>query len=443
MLTALKNFLRGIFADVLAALARAIIRKYNPTIVMITGSVGKTSTKDAVAAALAQNYFVRKSDKSFNSDFGVPLTIIGVNNPWTNFLAWLGVFGEALLLIFLPTHYPKLLVLEVGADRPGDLARILRIAKPDAVVVTLLPSVPVHVEAYATPAAVREEEFAPALALSPGMPLIYSADDQYAVSGAKNLGVHACTFGIENEADVRITDVDIWMDAVSMGKGGEDVARIPLGMRATLHIKEHAYPVTIPGAFGRSQVLAPAAAMAAAGALGIPPKDALKGLESYTSPPGRGRLFKGKMNTLLIDDTYNSSPIAVEEILQSLDLIPGSRRKVAVLGDMLELGRYSVAEHARIGHIAKNTVDVLITVGHRARAIGESAKADGMDESAIHHFNASIEAAAAIEAILKEGDVVLVKGSQSIRMERIVQPLLADFEDVKNLVRQDKEWLKR
>jgi UDP-N-acetylmuramoyl-tripeptide--D-alanyl-D-alanine ligase len=448
MTRVLKNSFRGIFAGALALLARAVIRKYNPLVVMVTGSVGKTSTKDAVAAALSENFFVRKSDKSFNSDFGVPLTILGVKNPWTHVFAWLKVFGEALALIFLPNHYPKLLVLEVGADRPGDLARILKIARPDAVVVTLLPNVPVHVEAYATPAAVREEEFAPAYALAPGMPLIFSADDQYAVKRAAPIDTHSYTFGIAEDADVRISDVGVWMAKEgSVDQSSNAVARIrhsiPLGMRATLHIKGHTYDLTVPGAFGRSQLFAPAAAMAAALTLGVSAKEALEGLKSYAPPPGRGRLFQGKKDVILIDDTYNSSPIAVEEILYSLDLIPHAPRKVAVLGDMLELGRYSVAEHARIGHIAKGLVDVLVTVGHRARAIGEAAKSDGMPEGCVHHFDTSLEAAAALEYILQEKDVVLVKGSQGIRMESIVRPLLADFADVRYLVRQDPEWLKR
>ncbi len=151
----------------------------------------------------------------------------------------------------------------------------------------------------------------------------------------------------------------------------------------------------------------------------------------------------------MIDDTYNSSPAAVEEILHSLELVPdtlypgGRSRKIAVLGDMLELGRYSVAEHAHVGHIAKQTVDVLVTVGQRAKGIGETAIADGMRESAVHHFATSVEAAAHIESLIEEKDVVLVKGSQSVRLERVVRVLLADFADVPQLVRQDQEWLKR
>ena len=187
---------------------------------------------------------------------------------------------------------------------------------------------------------------------------------------------------------------------------------------------------------GRSQIFAPAAAVATAIALGLKPEEALEGISSYVSPPGRARIFKGKKNTLLIDDTYNSSPAAVEEILQSLELIPdtlypgGRSRKVAVLGDMLELGRYSVAEHAHVGHIAKQTLDMLVTVGHRAKGIGETAIEDGMRASSVHHFETSLEAAAHIESLLEDKDVVLVKGSQGIRLERVMRVLLADFSDV-------------
>ena len=438
----MRTLLRNICAGILASLSRAIIRKHKPTVVMITGSVGKTSTKDAVAAALSEKFYLRKSDKSFNSDFGVPLTIIGAKNPWANPIAWIRVFQEALSILFLPTHYPKLLVLEVGADRPGDLAKILKIAKPDAVVVTLLPSVPVHVEAYETPAAVREEEFSPVMALAPQAPLIISADDEFAIAKAIRNDMQAYTYGLSEKADVRIEDIAIWTES-------EQGTEVTAGMMATLVVSNKKYPLKIRGAVGRSQLFAPAAAVATGCMFGMKPEEALEGLASYVPPPGRARIFKGKKQTTIIDDTYNSSPSAVEEVLRSLELFPNdsktchARRKVAILGDMLELGRYSVAEHAHIGHIAKETVDVLVTVGPRAKGIGDAAGSDGMPLDHIYNFDTSIETAAQIEELLKDGDVVLIKGSQSMRMERIVRPLLADFTDIPELVRQDAEWLKR
>ncbi|MGH7174870.1 MAG: Mur ligase family protein, partial [Minisyncoccia bacterium] len=202
----MKDLLKGLVAALLALLARGVVRRYKPQIVMITGSVGKTSTKDAVAAVLGTRFYLRASEKSFNSELGVPLTIFGAKNPWKKPLAWLSALKSAFALMILPNHYPKLLVLEVGADRPGDLTKILRIATPDAVVLTRLPEVPVHVEAYANQESVREEEFSPAYHLAPGAPLIIPADDPYVREMAARVAAHATRYGYAVDADVRITD---------------------------------------------------------------------------------------------------------------------------------------------------------------------------------------------------------------------------------------------
>ncbi|MEK7126443.1 MAG: Mur ligase family protein, partial [Patescibacteria group bacterium] len=151
----MKKILKMIVSNILVVLAHAVVLRYRPNIVMVSGSVGKTSTKDAIAEVLSTRFFVRKSDKSFNSEFGVPFTIFGVPNPWGNPLAWISLMKNALALLVLPNHYPNMLVLEVGSGKPGDLAQILRIATPDAVVITRLPEIPVHVEAYPSPDAVR------------------------------------------------------------------------------------------------------------------------------------------------------------------------------------------------------------------------------------------------------------------------------------------------
>ncbi|HEY0010803.1 MAG TPA: Mur ligase family protein [Candidatus Paceibacterota bacterium] len=431
----MKKLLRNLVAGVLALSARAVLRKYKPLVVMVTGSVGKTSTKDAVAAALARHAYVRASEKSNNSEFGVPLTVLGCKNPWTSSIGWLAVFGEAFALRWLPNVYPKILVLEVGADSPGDLARILRIATPDAVLVTRLPAMPVHVEAYATPDAVREEEFQPAYALAPGQPLILSADDEYAMTLAAPLATRAVTFGLTEGADVRLVGV-----APLIEDG------VPVGMRAEVRVAGNTYPLVVRGAIGAPQLLAPAAALATALALAINIREALAGLESYQPPAGRGRLIRGKEGSVIIDDTYNASPAAVEEALASLALIaskvPGMRR-IAVLGDMLELGRYSHDEHERIGHLAAANTDVLVTVGSRARVTAEAAIASGMAADQVHSFDTSVEAAAALVPMVGAKDAVLVKGSQSIRTERIVEALLERPEDTKLLVRQEREWKRR
>src|SRR3989344_8352419 len=163
----MKSILRAIIVSVLNGLTRGILAKYKPKIVMVTGSVGKSSTKDAIAAALASSVYLRASKKSYNSEFGLPRTVIGRETAWGSPLGWLAIILEGLALLLYPSHYPKLLLLEVGADKPKDLKKLMRIATPDVVVVTRLPEVPVHVEANEGPSEVREEEFAPAYSLAP------------------------------------------------------------------------------------------------------------------------------------------------------------------------------------------------------------------------------------------------------------------------------------
>jgi UDP-N-acetylmuramoyl-tripeptide--D-alanyl-D-alanine ligase len=420
----MKSLARSVFAGALALIARAVLAKYKPQIVMVTGSVGKTSTKDAVAAALSERYYLRASEKSYNSEFGVPLTIIGAKNPWTNVGAWLKVFQEGIALVLFPAHYPKLLVLEVGADRPGDLKQILRIATPDAVVVTRLPEIPVHVEAYPSAEAVREEEFLPAYALPADGALVISADDQHARRLSARLPARVSMFGFSDDADVRLSGVRAEGNA----------------MQVTAHAKGKDYTLKAKGALGRSQIFAPAAAFALARALGVSEKDALKGLEGYVPPAGRARILNGIKDSTIIDDTYNASPAAVEEVLGSLRMREAMRR-IAVLGDMLELGRYSTDEHERIGRLAAEAVEVVVSVGPRARAIASAARQAGGCE--VMEFADSFEVAEALPSLLQEGDLVLIKGSQSIRMERIAKALLARPEDARLLVRQDPQWLKK
>lgn len=424
----MKKFLRRSLALALALLARAVVRRYRPRIVLVSGSVGKTSTKDAVATTLSARFLVRKSAKSFNSEFGVPFTILGVaGHPWQSRLAWLAVAKNALALLLLPNHYPNLLVLEAGADRPGDMARILRIATPDAVVITRLPEVPAHVEAYASPAAVREEEFSPAYALPPGAPLIIPADDSWALDSAMRSPARRISYGVSAAADARVSDIGF------CESGGKVV-----GMRAKAHVAGEQMDLAVKGAVGAAQLLPPAAALALARAFDISLSESLDALEKYEPPPGRGRLFAGTNGSIIIDDSYNASPAAVEEALATLKAFPHALRRIAVLGDMLELGRYSVDEHRRLGALAGASADVIAAVGIRARAFATAAP-----ERETLLFGDSAAAAAALPEYVRAGDVVLVKGSQAVRTERIVEALLADPSDAARLVRQDRAWKRK
>lgn len=423
----MKNFIKYTVSSILCFFARMVIRRYKPKIVMVTGSVGKTSTKDAVALALSTHFFVRKSEKSFNSDFGVPFTIFGVENPWANPLKWFSLIKRVVALLLLPNHYPNLLVLETGADKPGDLARILRIAKPDAVVVTPLPKIPVHVETYPSPEAVQEEEFSPAYSLSATAPLIIPADDVYATTHAGHTPANIFSYGYAQNATIKVRDTSFYKEEGAVS-----------GMKAKVEYGNTSREIMVRGSVGMTQVLPVSAALATALAFNISTEEALNVISEYRSPAGRGCLLKGIHGSILIDDSYNASPIAVEQALATLKIFPNAKRRIAVLGDMLELGRYSVVEHERIAEIANTSADLVVGVGIRSSIFRTLVR-----DARVMTFPTSYEASKALYDIVTQGDVVLIKGSQSIRMERVVEVLLADKVDVAHLVRQERAWKHR
>lgn len=430
--------------------ARAVLRKYKPKIVAVTGSVGKTSTKDAIYAVLAKSARVRKSEKSFNSEVGLPLTILGVPNAWNNPFRWLQNIIDGIFILIFTVQYPEWLVLEVGADRPGDIRSLAAWLPVDVAVITLLPEMPVHVEFFDSVEAVVEEKasiidcFGRLPAGRQGVLALF-ADDPRTLGLQHRLpapDARIITFGFGDGAEVRGEHIAL------LTEGGKD--EWPIGMTATITADGVSVPLEVTGAVGAHAFLPALAAAAVGCALHHPLGDIVGALESYDPPPGRMRLLRGIKNTLIIDDTYNSSPAAAIAALDTLLMILPSesdsqgRRRVAVLADMMELGRHSVEEHRKIGMHAATHADLLLTVGFRARDIAQGALDNGMPDSNILQFEDSGKAGAELQNLLQEGDCVLVKGSQSMRMERVVEEVMAEPERAEELlVRQDAEWKRR
>ncbi len=462
----MKTAFKKIIVTLLTLEARLVVRRYKPHIVAVTGSVGKTSTKDAIYEVVAEGVHVRKSQKSFNSEIGLPLTILGRPNAWNNPLQWvLNLLDGFLLLIFNP-HYPEWLVLEVGADRPGDIKRVARWLPVDIAVITRLPEVPVHVEFFESANQVLEEKAALIDALRPDGTLVLYADDERAAEFTKRYINNPerrrkiITFGFAPEADVRAEDMTILFE------GGRE--QWPVGMSARVIVDGVSAPIQVLGTLG-AHTLLPALAAAAVGvALGKPLSDIAEALRAYEPPQGRMHLVRGIKGTLVIDDTYNSSPAAVSAALDTLKSIGRAasergiprapldggitpKRLIAVLGDMLELGRLSVEEHHKIGaQVAgpaiegEGKVDLLVTVGFRARDIAQGALDAGLPESNILQYEDAQKAGEELAALVQGGDCILVKGSQSMRMERTVKELMANPERASELlVRQDEEWIKK
>jgi UDP-N-acetylmuramyl pentapeptide synthase len=422
----------------LQAEAHAVLRKYKPRVVAITGSVGKTSTKDAVYAVLQKKFHVRKSEKSFNSEIGVPLTILGLQNAWGNPLYWLQNIIDGLLLVVTRRPYPEWLVLEVGADRPGDISQLASWLKVDVAIITRLPEVPVHVEFFDSVEAVIQEKASLMDAVRPGGTIILYADDERTRKLEQRLPAPDAKFMFFGFGD----EVDVWVSKFEIVRqeGGQGW---PLGMRAHVTVAGESAPVEILGSLGTHAFLPAAAAAAAGHVLGVSLAEIVAGLESYDPPPGRVRLLPGIKGSLIIDDTYNSSPAATVAALEALQLTK-AKRKIAALADMMELGRLSVEEHRKVGAKAAKVCSALVVVGVRARDIAMGALDNGMPDQSILQFEDSTKAAQELQNLVQEGDAILIKGSQSMRMERVVEELMQEPERAGELlVRQDREWKRR
>lgn len=429
----MKSLLKNIVVWILTLEARLVLKKYKPNIVAVTGSVGKTSTKDAIYTVLASSFYVRKSSKSFNSELGVPLTILGCDTGWNNPFLWLGNILKGFAVLIFPNHYPKWLVLEIGLDRPGDIENIVSWLPLDVAVMTKLARTPVHVEFFDSAEALHDEKKLLAKGLKKHGVLIVNKDDEF-LSGLKHpYGGRTLTYGLSDSSDIKATNVDILCEQDR-----------PVGMTFKVSHQGSVAPIQLRGVLGEHHLYPILAAVTVGFSQGVNVATISGSLRQHNAPPGRMRLLDGVNNTVLIDDTYNSSPVALRAALVALKDTKPQGRRVAILGDMMELGGHMAEKHREMGMLAGETVDLLITVGRRSQYIVEGARASGLPESSILSFEDSIEAGKSAKNHLKSGDYVLVKGSQSIRLEKAVRELLARPEEATRLlVRQDKAWRSR
>jgi UDP-N-acetylmuramoyl-tripeptide--D-alanyl-D-alanine ligase len=431
----LKAIAKKVVVYLLTVEARILLARFKPKIVAVTGSVGKTSTKDALFSVLSGTYKARKSDKSFNSEIGVPLTVLGLKNPWNNPLEWVKALYEGMVHALFLKEYPEWLVLEVGADHPGDIGRVVRWIHPDVAVLTAVPDVPVHVEFFPSTEAVLKEKCKLINAVKKDGAVIIDGDCvQTAAIAAKQKGT-CRTFGFTDGVSVRVVDAAIVYDDNNM----------PEGMEYTIATKTAEYHTDIDSMLGAHLALPIAAAVALAEHVHIDVKLVEERLSTHETPQGRMRLLKGEQGTILIDDTYNASPYAAKAALAALRDLEVKGKRIAILGDMSELGKHAGEAHADVGTFAAPIVQELVTIGARARGIAEAAQEAGLAAAHVHAFSQGEWDAvvARVRTVIAPGDAILIKGSQSTRLEKVAVQLLGDLTEALKLVRQEDEWKKR
>ena len=435
----MRKIFKKIIVFILSIEAKIVLRKYKPKIVAITGSVGKTSAKETIFAALDTSFYVRKSRKSYNSEIGIPLAVLGVETGWGSPWKWFKNIIEGALLIILPNIYPKWLVLEAGVDHPKDMDFIAGLIKTDLVVFSRFPDVPVHAEFFNSPEEIFREKIKLLKTLKNSGALILNYDDKKIRSIKDGSGKHALTYGFDEGANIRASNLEV---SYKESK--------PAGINFKVNIGGGSFPVFLEGVLGEQFAYSILSAVAVSHALNLNIIKVIEAFQNFKSPAGRMRILDAIFDSTVIDDSYNSSPVALEKALEAFRSIEikkteeGGGRKIAVLGDMMELGRFEKNEHRVSGEIVGEFTDFLLTVGRRAKFIAEGARNSGFPKEKIYEFEDSDSAGEFLKNFIRKGDLILIKGSQSLRLEKVTKTILARPEEAKLLlVRQEKEWQNR
>lgn len=411
----MRKLLAGLVLWKLTLLAKLLLRKYQPRIVAVAGCVGKTTTKELIGAMLSERFRTRVSKGSYNSEWGVPLTILDRITGGRNIGAWFGIFWHAVRLLIRRSDYPEVLVLELGVDHPGDMDRLVKLVQPDVAVVTNVRDT--HLVNFENVAQIAEENSKIIPALKGDGVAVLNFDDT-SVRMMRTMAPDSVVYyGLTDEANV-------WLDEITVSEAG---------VAATLHLREReggevrSWPLRTT-LVGRTQLYAVGAALAVAYSVGVVPEHAVAVAQDFVAPPGRLRLFAGRDNLTVIDDSYNASPQAMVDSLAVLKDFPEPR--TAILGTMAELGIDHESGHALVGNYVADWLDRLIVVGEGGTLIAEAAKAAGMDADNITPAATAEEAAAAVG---QDGSV-LVKASRAVGLEAAVEALLADPRDASHLV---------
>lgn len=414
-----KNYIRS----KLEGYVKQYFRKHSEVkLVIVVGSVGKTSTKMAIAAVLAQKLRVRLHEGNHNSELSAPLAMLGVEFP-NNIRSlgqWLAVFRAARQRIVQPTDV-DVIVQEVGTDRIGQVPHFGTFATPDIAVVTAVSAE--HMEYFKTLDAVATEELAAANYSKATLINRDDIDGKYAIDiSNQNLN----TYGTTDVAEYRFDTTDF-----SVGDG----------FSGLLYAPEWQKPVEASvKVIGEHSVRAAVAAAAVGIKLGLSVQEIQKGLKAIRAVAGRMNILRGLNGSIIIDDTYNSSPLAVDSAIRALYQM-SSPRRIAVLGSMNELGDTSAAEHEAVGKLCDPAeLAYVVTVGEEAKKyLAPAARARGCE---VVSFDSPLEAGAFVHSVLEPGLVVLFKGSQGgIFLEEAVKVILHSTDDEAQLVRQSPDWL--
>jgi len=409
--------------------AKIILWRYKPIVVAVTGSVGKTSTKEAIYRVLKKKFKVRRNLGNYNNEIGVPLTILGFKTGGSSIFAWLIIFLKTIKIFIWERDYPKILVLEMGVDKPGDMKYLTSFVPVNIGVFTAIGEFPVHIEFFPEKDKLVEEKALLIKSIQKDGLAVLNYDDLSVRMVGDELPdeIKKISYGFGQGANLRIENFELEINDFDKGD---------FGINFKMDYKGSIVPIRLLKALGKQQVYAIAAATSVGSFFNINMVEVSEAFREYYTLPGRTNLIKGVKGTWIIDDTYNASPLAVSAALDILDAAGAcdGNRKIAVLGDMMELGVETENGHRQVGKKAASIVDLLFTVGERSRFTSDEAEKNGLAKDKIFEFSQSSEAGIPLQQEIKKGDIILIKGSRSIKMEKIVKEIMAEPEKANELL---------
>lgn len=413
---------------VLRLMALLVLKKYKPKVIGITGSVGKTSAKEAIFTVLSKKFQVRKNEKNYNNEIGIPLTIIGVETGGRCLSKWFGIFLKWLAMLILPFKYPEVLILEMGVDRPGDMQYLLSFISPTIGVVTNISSS--HIEFFKSLENIAKEKGKLIESLPADGFAIINADDQRVLKMGERTKAKGISFGFSSEALVNAANENYHYNG-----------QAPAGISFKLSYDGTTMPVRLSHMLAKHQIHAALSAVAVGVAFKINLVEIATALENFAPPTGRLNIISGINGSFLMDDSYNASPASTIAALQVLGELKASRKIVAV-GDMLELGSETEEGHRSVAKkILEINPELVFVVGKRMDFAVMELKEAGFVMEKVLRFASPDEATLKITELIKEGDIVLVKGSQGMRMEKISYALIANKDEAEKMIcRQSKDW---
>jgi len=417
--------------SILRWMAQLTLKKYHPFVVAVSGSVGKSSTKEAITLVLSKSFRVRKSEGNYNNEIGLPLTIIGAKSGGTSLRGWIKVFFVWLRSILFPVAYPQVLVLEMAIDRPGDMNYFLSFVPIDIGVVTQISSS--HLEFFGSIGEIAKEKGKLISAVPETSFAVLNFDDKRVIKMQEKTKAKIMTYGFSEGSMFRADHILI----------NHDIKHTE-GLSFKLNYAGKTIPVRLPKIIAHHYVSAVLSAVAVGIAMKMNLVEIAETVERFESLPGRLRLLPGRDGMFLLDDTYNASPTSTFSALETLKEFIAPR-KVVILGDMLELGPDASEHHQSLRDaILASGALVVILVGTYMKNLAEALYRGGFPEKQLYWFPDPVSACVEVSQIVREEDLILIKGSRGMRMEKITEVLLQDPLDAKDLLCcQSQEWKNR